>query len=202
MRLPKSVLTGRTVEEVKAGVPATAGAPVPAFGKVVPQLATLVDDVPTRGDWVYELKYDGYRAIATLDDGKVRIASRNGKDWTDHFRIIADALSHVRARNAVFDGEIAYVMEDGRTDFQKLQNTLNGGSDAGRLVYFGPPSQALEFFGVGDFADIYAKIDTPGAAPALDDSAWRTLQAPGYWEAQGVTDLIAEGLLDASTSQR
>jgi len=135
-RLPKSVLTGRTVEEVKAGVPATAGAPVPAFGKVVPQLATLVDDVPTHGDWVYELKYDGYRAIATLDDGKVRIASRNGKDWTDHFRIIADALSHVRARNAVFDGEIAYVMEDGRTDFQKLQNTLNGGSDAGRLVYF------------------------------------------------------------------
>ncbi|MEA2753105.1 MAG: bifunctional non-ous end joining protein LigD [Myxococcales bacterium] len=163
--LPKSVLTDRTVEEVKAGVPANAkkspkatakkaaskasakkamaktktktkGAPLPAFGKIQPQLATLVDDVPTHGDWVYELKYDGYRAIATLDDGEVRIASRNGKDWTDHFPTIAEALSHVRARTAVFDGEIAYVMEDGRTDFQKLQNALSGAADAGRLVYF------------------------------------------------------------------
>jgi bifunctional non-homologous end joining protein LigD len=140
-RLPKSVLTGRTVEEVKAGVPATAktnakAAALPAFGKLEPQLATLVDRVPTHGDWVYELKYDGYRAIATLDDGKVRIASRSSKDWTDHFAIIARALSHVRAKTAVFDGEIAYVMEDGRTDFQKLQNALSGTADAGRLVYF------------------------------------------------------------------
>ena len=42
----------------------------------------------------------------------------------------------MRAKTAVFDGEIAYVMEDGRTDFQKLQNTLSGGADSGRLVYF------------------------------------------------------------------
>ncbi len=143
-RLPKSVLTDRTVEEVKAGVPATAkkagakAAPValPAFGKLLPQLATLVDDVPTHGDWVYEVKYDGYRAIATLDEGKVRIASRNGKDWTDHFALVAEALSHVRAKTAVFDGEIAYVNEDGRTDFQNLQNALSGSANAGRLVYF------------------------------------------------------------------
>ena len=165
-QLPTSVLTGRTVEEVKAGVPATAkkasakvkakakakakadvkakakakadvkGVALPAFGKLLPQLATLVDDVPTHGDWVYEVKYDGYRAIATLDDGKVRIASRNGKDWTDHFAIVAKALSHVRAKTAVFDGEIAYVMDDGRTDFQKLQNALSGTADAGHLVYF------------------------------------------------------------------
>ena len=159
---PHSVLTGRTVEEVKKGVIAkplakratgkktgrkkTAApksprsgmkaAKLPAFGKVGLQLATLVDDVPTNGDWVYELKYDGYRAIATLDDGDVRIASRNGKDWTDHFATVAEALSHVRAKTAVFDGEIAYVMEDGRTDFQKLQNSLSGGAGAGRLVYF------------------------------------------------------------------
>ncbi len=162
-RLPQSVLTGRTVEEVKKGVvarplkkktttrsgaakskrarPASPrsgmkAAKLPAFGKVGLQLATLVDDVPTNGDWVYELKYDGYRAIATLDDGVVRIASRNGKDWTDHFAIVANALSHVRAKTAVFDGEIAYVMEDGRTDFQKLQNALSGSADSGRLVYF------------------------------------------------------------------
>ena len=60
-------------------------AKLPAFGKVAPQLATLVDDVPTQGDWVYEVKYDSYRAIATLDGGQSTIASRNGKDWTEHF---------------------------------------------------------------------------------------------------------------------
>jgi bifunctional non-homologous end joining protein LigD len=164
-RLPESVLTGRTIEDVKAGVPANAkkkrkaastkkrvsakkagakrpaaakirGVKVPAFGAIKPQLATLVDDVPTHGDWLYELKYDGYRAIATLEDGEVRIASRNGKDWTAHFGTVARALSHVRAKDAVFDGEIAYVMEDGRTDFQKLQNALSGGKGAERLVYF------------------------------------------------------------------
>ncbi len=136
-RMPESVLSGRTIEDVKAGVPAKAKAvPLPAFGKIAPQLATLVDHVPTHGDWVYELKYDGYRAITTLDEGEVRIASRNGKDWTDHFPTIAEALSHVRAKTAVFDGEIAYVMDDGRTDFQKLQNALSGAADASRLVYF------------------------------------------------------------------
>ena len=156
-RMPRSVLTGRTVEEVAKGVPAAASlastkkiktkakarsksakkaAPLPPFGKTQVQLATLVDEVPTRGDWVYELKYDGYRALATLDDGKVRIASRNGKDWTAKFQLVADALSHVRARTAVFDGEIAYVMDDGRTDFQKLQNALSGQAEANRLVYF------------------------------------------------------------------
>jgi bifunctional non-homologous end joining protein LigD len=136
-RLPRSILTSRTVEEVAAGVVAKAKAdPLPAFGKVGLQLATSVDRVPTHGDWVYELKYDGYRAIATLDDGEVRLASRSGKDWTDQFATVAEALSHVRAKTAVFDGEIAYVMEDGRTDFQMLQNALTRSADSGRLVYF------------------------------------------------------------------
>ncbi|MDB4947288.1 MAG: ATP-dependent ligase [Labilithrix sp.] len=166
---PRSVISGRTVVDVKNGVPApkpakaekpakkvakktakaaatpkkraatkraTGGATVPAIGEIAPQLATLVDDVPTGEDWVYELKYDGYRALATVDDGSVSVATRNGNDWTDHFPTIAEALSHVRVKNAVFDGEIAYVLEDGRTDFQKLQNALSGKDDERRLVYF------------------------------------------------------------------
>jgi bifunctional non-homologous end joining protein LigD len=171
--MPESVLTGRTIEDVAAGVPAVPrrsnatksrakrtkaskagatktraaegqkapraaparGAKVPAFSSIAPALALLVDDVPTGEAWVYELKYDGYRAIATLDGGEVRIATRSGKDWTDSFPEVAAALSHVRARNAVFDGEIAHVLEDGRTDFQHLQNALSFG-DRQRLVYF------------------------------------------------------------------
>lgn len=134
---PESVLTGRTIEDIVAGKPArkartkTGTAKLPAVGRVKVQLATLVDDVPTKGDWIYELKYDGYRALAWLDHGKVRLASRNGIEWKGRYPAIEEALSHVRAQTALFDGEIAYVDEDGRTDFQRLSN-----DDPSRLVYF------------------------------------------------------------------
>ncbi len=134
---PESVLTGRTIEDVEAGKPArrahtkSGAAKLPPVGEVKVQLATLVDDVPSRGDWIYELKYDGYRALAWLDHGEVHITSRNGIEWKNQYPAIEDALSHVRARTALFDGEIAYVTDDGRTDFQRL---ANGEDD--RLVYF------------------------------------------------------------------
>lgn len=154
---PASVLTGRTLEDVRAGVPATrrvratsspparAAAPIegrtaalPPFGSIAPQLATFVKDVPSSGPWIYEIKYDGYRALAWLDDGAVRIASRRGLDWTAHYPDITRALSRVRARRAIFDGEVAYVRPDGRTDFQELQSALGGGApkERARLVYF------------------------------------------------------------------
>ncbi|MDF2693653.1 MAG: ATP-dependent ligase, partial [Labilithrix sp.] len=152
---PSSVLSGRTIEDVRAGVPAplpkrprtkkaseaTAkkrAARLPPFGSIGPELATLVKSVPTAGPWLYEIKYDGYRALAWLDDGNVRIASRRGLDWTDKYRNVAAALARVRAKTAIFDGEIAYVLDDGRTDFQKLQNTLGSGAakEQARLVYF------------------------------------------------------------------
>ena len=171
---PESILTGRTIEDVVAGVPAkppkkktaakakktraaktkkkaapkksapkksaraARGEPLPELGSVAPELATLVKDVPNAGPWIYEIKYDGYRTLAWLDNGKVRMASRRGHDWTDKYRNIAAALSRVRAQTAIFDGEVAYVLEDGRTDFQKLQNTLGSSSprDQARLVYF------------------------------------------------------------------
>ena len=114
----------------------TGGVKLPPFGEVKPQLAALVDDVPAGDDWLYEIKYDGYRALAWLDGGEVHIASRSGQDWTRQFQPVADALEHVKARTALFDGEIAYVMEDGRTDFQRLQNALSRKGEASHLVYF------------------------------------------------------------------
>lgn len=157
--LPRSVLTGRTIEDILAGVPAKAsrktakkktakaktrkapaahGKKLPAFASIAPQLATLVSDVPGGASWIYEIKYDGYRTLAWLDDGEVTLASRKGLDWTKKYPGVAAALARVRAKNAVFDGEIAYVQEDGRTDFQKLQSTLGGDDPAeqARLVYF------------------------------------------------------------------
>ena len=142
-RLPQSVLTGRTIEDVKKGIEAKGSDPMP---EPAAELATLVDDIPARGDWIYEIKYDGYRALAILDrkkkkspgpgSGLVQLVSRNGKDWTKPFAPIAQALVHVRADTAIFDGEVAYVKDDGRTDFQLLQNALGEKGGRDRLVYF------------------------------------------------------------------
>ena len=131
---PESVITGRTIEDIEDDVPAKT---MPAFGSVAPQLATLVSDVPKTGKWVYEIKFDGYRTMAWLDGGDVKLASRKGLDWTAKYPEIADALSRVRAKNAIFDGEVAYVLEDGRTSFQKLQNTLGAAKtkEPSRLVH-------------------------------------------------------------------
>lgn len=157
-RAPRSLLTGRTIEDVKAGAPpplaepaalettnrrkraATKADPLPEFGTIAPALATLVEDVPTgptSDAWVFEIKYDGYRALTTLDEGRVRIASRRGNDWTARFPEIARAIATVRARTAIFDGEIAYVDANGRTDFQHLQNAIGGRpEDRAKLTYF------------------------------------------------------------------
>lgn len=164
-RAPRSLLTGRSIEDVKAGAPPTFAAPanrsapprgarrereisrarskidpIPAFGSIAPALATLVEDVPrgaANDPWVFEIKYDGYRALTTLDEGRVRIASRRGNDWTARFPEIAAAIATVRARTAIFDGEIAYVDANGRTDFQHLQNAIGGRpEDRAKLTYF------------------------------------------------------------------
>jgi bifunctional non-homologous end joining protein LigD len=134
-REPRSVLTGRTIEDVAAGAPEPDAAKLPAFGSIAPELATLVDDVPSGAAWVHEIKYDGYRILAYKDGARVRLASRSGKDWTRTFPEIAEALAHVRAATALFDGEIAWVLENGRTDFQSLQNGMKAGNRT-RIVYF------------------------------------------------------------------
>src|SRR5699024_1196050 len=54
-----------------------------------PQLATLVQEVPKGAGWIHEIKFDGYRIIAQIDDGEVHLVSRNGQDWTDRFPELA-----------------------------------------------------------------------------------------------------------------
>lgn len=135
-RLPKSVLTGRSIEELAAGPPSHALDPrtAPAISwdpaTFTPQLATAADCLPKGDGWVFELKLDGYRALAIVGRGKARIMTRNGLDWTARFPLIADALPHVRVRDAVFDGEIVVADEEGRTSFQRLQSALSAKAQA------------------------------------------------------------------------
>lgn len=103
--------------------------------EISPELATLVDSPPSGGGWLHEVKFDGYRLISVLDGGKVRILTRNGKDWTARFGGIADALKALPVKNAVLDGEAVVLNKDGLSDFQALQNALKE-SRKGALHYF------------------------------------------------------------------
>jgi bifunctional non-homologous end joining protein LigD len=100
-----------------------------------PQLATLVDEVPKGEGWIFEMKLDGYRAVAIARGRRVRLLSRNGNDWAPRFPSIAAAVGKLRAKEVVLDGEVCFVDDDGKTSFQRLQNALST-KNAERLTYF------------------------------------------------------------------
>jgi bifunctional non-homologous end joining protein LigD len=97
-----------------------------------PMLATAVDKPFSDKDWVFELKFDGYRAIAEIKKGKVRLYSRNGLSMAGYTKIMA-ALSKLKT-DVVMDGEIVLLNESGKPDFQKLQNYADNFKYA--LVYY------------------------------------------------------------------
>jgi bifunctional non-homologous end joining protein LigD len=113
-----------------------AAADLPQF--VAPQLATLVTEPPSAaksGDWIYEIKYDGYRMLARIDGGHVQLFTRSGKDWTAKLPHLADQLKSLGLDAAWLDGEIVVPGEHGRSDFQALQNAFEGGNDR-RVAYY------------------------------------------------------------------
>jgi bifunctional non-homologous end joining protein LigD len=103
--------------------------------KLQPQLATLAQEAPTGEGWLHELKFDGYRIVAFLENGHVRLISRNGKEWTKRFPKIAAALAKLPVKQAILDGEIVALNDEGISDFQRLQNALSAHDDA-ELVYY------------------------------------------------------------------
>jgi bifunctional non-homologous end joining protein LigD len=116
--------------------PGVAGAKKAAFLKpFTPQLATLVDAVPAGDEWIHELKYDGYRLVAMLKNGSVRLITRNGNDWTERFPAVAAALEALPAGTAVLDGELVVLTPRGTTSFQALQNVMSSGR-GGELVFY------------------------------------------------------------------
>ncbi|HTL15237.1 MAG TPA: non-homologous end-joining DNA ligase, partial [Thermomonas sp.] len=98
-----------------------------------PQLAKLVDSAPAGEDWLHELKWDGYRLLATVRDGAVRLWSRNGLDWTDRVPEVRDALAALGLDSALLDGELV-AGQGTRADFNLLQQVLSG-ERQGQLRY-------------------------------------------------------------------
>jgi bifunctional non-homologous end joining protein LigD len=97
---------------------------LPAFR--APQLATLQDKVPAGDKWLFELKHDGYRAMAAVAGKQVRIYTRNGHDWTRQFGYLEPALSKLTKGTALIDGEICALDPDGRSNFSLLKTSLDG----------------------------------------------------------------------------
>ncbi|NUZ05571.1 DNA ligase D [Piscinibacter koreensis] len=97
-------------------------AAVPAT--LAPQLATLVASAPHDAGWVYEIKFDGYRLLARIDGGDVRLFTRNGNDWTDKLVSLARDLKQLALPAGWYDGEIVVVGSGGAPDFNALQNAF------------------------------------------------------------------------------
>lgn len=100
-----------------------------------PQLATLVAHAPDGDQWLSELKYDGYRALTRIQQGKVNMFTRNGHDWSAKWPTLVKALSAVPAESAWLDGEVVAIQDDGSISFQALQNAMRLGEKA-NLAYF------------------------------------------------------------------
>ena len=107
-------------------------AELPAF--VTPQLATLVTRPPRSGDWVYEVKHDGYRMLARIA-GDVGLFTRSGREWTAKLPHLAAALQKTGLKDAWLDGEIVVLRPDGRSSFQMLQNAFDAGASS-KIVYY------------------------------------------------------------------
>jgi bifunctional non-homologous end joining protein LigD len=109
-------------------------AALPPF--VEPCLASLEAKPPKGRQWVHEIKFDGYRLEARIDEGKVKLLTRSGLDWTDKFgnRVLA-ALGALPARQALIDGELVVEGEAGASDFAALQAALSEGK-TDRFVYY------------------------------------------------------------------
>ena len=104
-------------------VPGARKTTMPEF--VSPQLATLVKEAPPGGEWLHELKFDGYRLLSHLNRGHVRLWTRNQKDWTDKFPGIVKALLSLKVQSAILDAEVVAMDSSGRSSFQMLQQAIH-----------------------------------------------------------------------------
>lgn len=147
--MPDSVVPlrskGEEAEESK--LPGHAAA-LPASLK--PQLATLIDGAPPESDdWLYELKFDGYRLLVRIDGDDVKLYTRNGHDWTAKLPHIAEAFGKLPAKCAWVDGEAVVLDENGVPNFQALQNAFDG-DRTGNIIFY---AFDLPFIGQRDLRD-------------------------------------------------
>jgi bifunctional non-homologous end joining protein LigD len=148
---PESVLgKPRAAAKRKAGKKAAPDDSIPAQAVAAklppsffPQLATLVDEPPTGGGWIYEVKFDGYRVLARIDGDDIRLFTRNGNNWTSRMPALRDEIAKLGIDQAWIDGEIAVLDDRGHPSFQLLQGAFDSAKTRD-IVFF---AFDLPFFG-------------------------------------------------------
>ena len=135
----ESAVTGRTLAEIRDGVPALAATssspaaalegavpvPSPRPARPEPMLAVILEKPFAAPEWIFELKWDGIRALADIRGDEVRFSSRAGRDVTSHYPELSILPERLRAAEALLDGEIVVLDEHGRADFGRLQSRMN-----------------------------------------------------------------------------
>jgi len=138
-RSPRSSPAPRPGARVRTLAPARLPGSRAASLATVPgaQLCTLVSAAPAGEGWLHEIKFDGYRILCRIEDGRARLISRTGKDWTPRFATVAGAAALLPVSEALLDGEVVCFDEKGRTSFQALQAALSqgGGADFAYCVF-------------------------------------------------------------------
>jgi DNA ligase D-like protein (predicted ligase) len=119
-------------QAVKAG-PSRRGAPLPKF--LSPQLSQLVAKPPSGPQWVHEIKLDGFRIAARIDNGRVQLLTRTGLDWTAKYPSAVAALANVNVQAAYLDGELCGVDDAGLPSFAHTQAATDGERGV-HLVYY------------------------------------------------------------------
>jgi ATP-dependent DNA ligase len=108
-------------------------APLPQF--VPPQLSQPVEKPPSGSQWVHEIKLDGFRMAARIDNGRVQLLTRTGLDWTNKYPSAIAALANVKVKTAYIDGELCGVDEAGLPSFAQTQAATDGERGV-HLVYY------------------------------------------------------------------
>jgi bifunctional non-homologous end joining protein LigD len=141
-----SVLTGRTIEEIKQEQPPkrspspirpdelqeTRKAAMPS--RLEPMLATIGDQPFSNPNWLFEIKWDGVRALAWIEDGRLTIRARSGAEITARYPELASLPAAIAASQALLDGEIAALDAQGRSDFGLLQERMHVRAPAENLI--------------------------------------------------------------------
>ena len=114
-------------------IPGAAPAPLPL--QLSPQLATLASGIPSTGEWLYEIKFDGYRILTRYQNGKPALITRRGHDWSAKMPQLVAELKTLGIGSGWLDGEIVVLNDAGVPDFNALQDSLDHSTSSG-VIYF------------------------------------------------------------------
>jgi DNA ligase D-like protein (predicted ligase) len=135
----------RSASQAVESGPSRRSAALPQF--VTPQLSQPVDKPPSGPQWLHEIKLDGYRMAARIDNGRVQLLTRTGLDWTDKYPSAIAALANLNVKTAYLDGELCGVDEAGLPTFAHTQAATDGERNV-QLVYYAFDLLHLDGWGI------------------------------------------------------